>query len=59
MLGINDFGILSAYLLCIISAIVCLTYGIYNWNKGQEDEPIEILEELKWEKTEHEIEEAL
>ncbi|MGE4283083.1 MAG: symporter small accessory protein [Clostridia bacterium] len=59
MLGINDVGILSAYLLCIISAIVCLMYGIYNWNKGQEEEPVEILEEIQWEKAEHEIEDVL
>lgn len=59
MLGISDFGIWSAYLLCIASAVLCLGYGIVNWNKGQEAEADEITEELQWEQVEHKIEETL
>ena len=39
MLGIPDFWIWSAYLLCLLSAAACVIYGIYNWNKGDEEEP--------------------
>ena len=52
MLGINNFGIWSAYLFCILSTILCVVYGIVNWNKGNEVEVKEITEELKWEKEE-------
>jgi len=33
MLGIPDPGIWVAFLLCIISALLCITYGYINWNK--------------------------
>lgn len=59
MLGISDFAIGSAYLLCIASALLCLGYGIFNWNKGQEAEVDEITEELRWEQTEQRIKETL
>ncbi|WP_114295764.1 symporter small accessory protein [Anaerobacterium chartisolvens] len=32
-LGIPDSGIWSAYILCILSALACVIYGLYNWNK--------------------------
>jgi Na+-transporting methylmalonyl-CoA/oxaloacetate decarboxylase gamma subunit len=59
MLGIKDPWILTAYLLCFLSALACVVYGIYNWNKGNENEKEEIKEEAKWEKKESEIEETL
>ncbi len=59
MLGITDVGIWTAYILCILSAILCVVYGIVNWNKGNEDESGEIEEELKWEEIEHKIKETL
>lgn len=59
MLGINDPWIWSAYLLCIISAAICVVYGIMNWNKGAEHEKEDIKEEQAWEEEEEEIEEAL
>lgn len=51
MLGIPDYSILAVYLLCILSALVCVVYGIYNWNKGGELEPQQIMEEEQWEKS--------
>ena len=36
MLGIPDFGIWSAYVLSILSAVACVAYGLYNWNRGGE-----------------------
>ncbi len=59
MLGITDAGIWSAYLLCILSTLLCVVYGIINWNKGNESESEEIAEELKWQEIEQEIEETL
>lgn len=59
MLGINDFGIWSAYILCIASAVLCIAYGLYNWNRGAEAEADQIKEELAWEKEELKVEEKL
>lgn len=59
MLGIPDFWIWSAYVLCILSAAACVTYGLFNWNKGGDDELQQVVEESNWEKAEQEIEEKL
>jgi len=57
LLGIDDPVIVLVYLLCILSTLLCVVYGIINWNKegGQEEE--EISEELAWEAKEEEMEE--
>ena len=36
MFGLPDPWIWSAYLLCILSALLCVIYGLMNWNKGEE-----------------------
>jgi len=59
MLGIKDPWIITVYILCILSALLCIIYGIRNWNKGAEKETTEIEEEGKWENNESEIEETL
>lgn len=59
MLGIEDPWILTAYLLCFLSALACIIYGIRNWNKGSENEEKEAKEEARWEKSESKIEETL
>jgi len=59
MLGIKDPWILTAYLLCFLSALACVIYGIYYWNKGAENEAEEISEEANWGKNESQIEETL
>ncbi len=56
MFGIDDPQIWSAYLLCILSAVFCVLYGIVNWNKG--DEPVH-LEDKLWVKEEKSVEEQL
>jgi len=33
MFGLNDLGILLAYSLSILSAVLCIVYGAINWNK--------------------------
>lgn len=51
-MGINDPWILGVYLLSVLSALLCVAYGLANWNRGQETEAEEIREECSWEKGE-------
>jgi hypothetical protein len=56
MLGIEDKGVLTAYLLCIASTILCIVYGLLNWNKGNEDvQP----DDVKWAAEEKKVEEEV
>ena len=57
MLGIDDPWIWGVYLLCILSALLCLIYGIVNWNREGELEAIEIKAEAAWEAGEEEMQE--
>ena len=38
MFGIPDPWIWGAYALCVLSAGLCVVYGLFNWNKGAEEE---------------------
>ena len=58
MLGMGDFSIFLVYILCIASALACVIYGIFNWNKGAETEN-ELKKDMEWEEKEHEISEDL
>ncbi len=49
VLGIDDPWIWGVYLLCILSTLLCIAYGLINWNKGAELEAEEAAEELAWE----------
>ncbi len=53
MFGIEDPGIWLAYLLIIVSTLVCVVYGIVNWNKDGHETPTE--EDVEWAKTEDKI----
>ena len=57
MLGLEDFWIWSAYLLCILSAILCLVYGAIMWNKGGEKSPT--AQDIEWAKEEDKIDSEL
>jgi hypothetical protein len=57
MLGIDDPWIWGVYLLCIFSALLCLIYGIVNWNREGELEALEAKEEEAWEASEEEMQE--
>jgi hypothetical protein len=59
MLGITDPWIITAYVLCILSALACIIYGFLNWNKGAGAESSQIEEEVKWEEVETKINETL
>ena len=41
MMGIKDPWVIAPYLLCILSALLCLVWGILKWNKGDNEEPEE------------------
>lgn len=57
VLGIEDTWVILAYILCILSTVLCVVYGIVNWNKG--DEPLR-QEDVTWAKEEKkDVEEAL
>jgi len=56
MLGIDDPQIWSAYILCILSSIFCVVYGIFNWNKGGESVS---KEDKKWVEDEKKIDDIL
>jgi len=48
---------LGVYLLSVLSALLCVGYGLVNWNRGGEKEPEEIRDEVSWEKGETSMEE--
>jgi len=56
MLGIEDKYVSLVYLLCIASSLLCVVYGLLNWNKGS-DETRE--EDIRWAQEEKKVEEEL
>ena len=57
MIGIEGKWVGLAYLLSIGSAVLCVVYGLLNWNKG--DEPVKP-EDQQWAKEEKEkVEDAV
>lgn len=58
MLGIQDPWVAMAYILCILSALLCLVWGIIKWNK--EDPEAESESEIRqWAEEEDRVEEEL
>jgi len=56
LLGLEAPAIWLAYLLSIAAALLCVIYGILNWNKGAEGVSNEA---KKWVEEEKELEEEL
>jgi len=56
MFGIEDTYVSLVYLLCVASALLCVLYGILNWNRGQEAEKDE---DIRWAQEEKQVEEEL
>ncbi len=53
MLGLSGLGVFLAYTLSIAAALLCVVYGIKNWNTPSDDVVnSEIAEEMKWEQHE-------
>ncbi len=57
LLGIQDPWVWTAYLLCILSTLLCVVWGIINWNKQGSEEPPE--EVRKWAEEEDQVEQEL
>jgi hypothetical protein len=59
MLGFQDIGAFLAYALTVVAALLCVVYGIVNWNRPAPDEEAkEIDEELAWEKRDPDLKPA-
>lgn len=56
MLGIEDTYVWLAYLLCILSTALCVIYGLFTWNRGEE--PLEP-DDRRWAAEEKKVEEGL
>ena len=56
MLGINDTWVMLAYGLCIASSLLCVIYGLINWNRG--DDSVNE-EDVHWAEEEKKVEEEL
>jgi hypothetical protein len=58
MLGIEDPWVVAPYILCLLSALLCVVWGIIKWNK--DDDTSEPIEEIKqWAEEEDRVEEEL
>ena len=56
MLGIESKAVLTAYMLCLFSTLLCVVYGLINWNRGEEEiEP----DDVKWAVEEQKVEDEL
>jgi hypothetical protein len=55
MLGIEDPGIYTGYILAILSLLACIIYGAMNWNKGIEKDESELEKDLKWEEKDEQL----
>lgn len=38
MFGLHDPSIWLAYLFCAVGALICVVYGVVNWNKSDDSE---------------------
>lgn len=58
MLGFGDVWVFLGYALTLGAAVLCVVYGILNWNKPKENESIEIREEAEWESKDPDLNEG-
>jgi hypothetical protein len=58
VVGIEDKYVAAAYILCVASTVLCIIYGVINWNKGN-DQPQPSAEDVKWAQEEKKVEEEL
>ncbi len=56
MFGIEDKYVSMVYLLCVASSLLCVVYGLINWNRGEEAAREE---DIRWAKEEKEVEKEL
>ncbi|MFP4243197.1 MAG: symporter small accessory protein [Chitinispirillaceae bacterium] len=58
ILGLEGTGVVLAYVCCIGATLLCVVYGIRNWNLPRENEQKQIEEEIAWEQHDPELAEA-
>jgi len=58
MLGLDGIAVPLGFILTILSAVLCIVYGIMNWNKGYITEA-ELEQEEKWKEVEKEVQSTL
>ncbi len=49
---ISGFGV---FILCFLSTLLCVVYGLINWNKGADKEPTQMEEHKDWEEKQEKI----
>ncbi|MHB9155840.1 MAG: symporter small accessory protein [Endomicrobiales bacterium] len=47
MLGFSEFWAFMGYLCTILSAVLCVAYGVARWNSPKTDQAEEVDEEIK------------
>lgn len=57
LLGIQDPWVWLTYLLCILSALLCVIWGLVMRNREEPEEPLE--EVKQWAQEEDQVEEEL
>lgn len=58
MLGLEGIMVPLGMILTLLSTLLCIIYGIRNWNKGYVTEQ-ELVQEKKWQQEESKVEENL
>jgi hypothetical protein len=58
MLGFADSLTAWGYILSFLATILCIVYGLVNWNKGAESEE-DYRRSVEWEREEIEVEDRL
>jgi len=56
MLGIEDKYVAAVYLLCVASSLLCIVYGLVNWNRGSDEAETE---DVHWAQEDKKIEDEL
>jgi len=59
MFGLGDFGVSLVFILVILSALLCVIYGVINWNKEGAEDAALAAEAREWRAEENKIEEKL
>lgn len=58
MLGLDGFAVPLGFILTILSTILCIIYGIINWNKGYVTQE-EMQQEEVWKQEDSKVKENL
>ncbi len=58
MLGLEGVAVPLGFILTILSTLLCIIYGILNWNKGYVTEE-ELRQEKNWKEVEAEVQSSL